>query len=880
LPEQVFHSNVPITQGNQIYLERPQIDRLLEQAVQGRVVTVTAGTGYGKTHSVYSFVRKCNVVTTWMQLSERDNISERFWENFVTAVRVISKETAHQLAKIGFPESERQFERCIEFLWETGPTAKYIYVYDDLHLICEPAVLRFMQQTFTTMFPNIVFILISRSNPSVNLIKLVSKGLLASMTEEELRFSHEEMVEYFRIQNLNPSPRTAAAIYKDTEGWAFAIHLAGLSLKNARSGTEYVHHALRSNIFKLVESEILRTASPGLRKFLIKLSLIDHLAPDLLQKIAEDPGSGKEPDSDHGNALIAGMAAIGSFIRFDTYINAYRIHHLLLEYLSGRQDELTEEEKRAVYAMAAKWCAENGQKRDAISYYEKTGDYTGLIGVIYTAVPLIIPNAIAKTLLDILERAPREVFDQNALVNIVYNRCLVAMERFEEAEARIREDIFRFRTLPSSPFGFRALAGLYNLLGFIGLVTSTHTRNYDYPSYFEKGRCYTALSGHEAKPPVSVMSLSAYVCRVHSPERGEMEKYIAALTAMVPFVADSLGGCCWGMDVLARAELAFFREDIVTAESLAREALERACQRDQYEIGNRALFFLLRISLARGEYGAIVDILKQLESQLELIYYIDRFTFFDIVIGWFYTQTGQGEKTASWIKNDFEVSDLNSMVQGLESLVRARYHFTEKCYSAALASLDTREEGYGMGAYVMGRLEMKTLEAVCLYQLKEKEEAYRALAEAYELAFPNTFTMPFIELGKDMRALTEAALKDNVTAVPRDWLEQIRLKASAYAKKLFAVTEKCRPAGVRCGGCQVSLSPRELNILTGLSQGLTRAELAKASEISVNTVKSVIRSVYNKLVAINRADAVRIATSLGLLGGNGKNDGFNKKSVS
>jgi LuxR family maltose regulon positive regulatory protein len=411
------------------------------------------------------------------------------------------------------------------------------------------------------------------------------------------------------------------------------------------------------------------------------------------------------------------------------------------------------------------------------------------------------------------------------------------------------------------------------------MLTSTHTRNYDYSPYFEKGKYYTTLSGHGAKPPVSVMFLSSYVCRVHSPEKGEMEKYIAALSATVPFVADSLGGCCWGMDVLARAELAFFREDITAAENFTREALERARQRDQYEIGNRALFFLLRISLARGEYEAIVNILNQLESQLELIYYIDRFTLFDIVISWFYTQTGQSEKTASWIKNDFEVSDLNSMVRGMESLVRARYHFAEKRYSVALASLDTREDGYGVGAYAMGKLEIKTLEAVCLYQLKDKEGAYRALAEAYELALPNNFVMPFIELGKDMRALTDAALKDNAAVVPGDWLEQIRLKASAYAKKLFVVVEKYRPAGVRCGGHQVSLSSRELDILIGLSQGLTRVELAKASEISVNTVKSVIRSVYNKLAAINRADAVRIATASGLLGRNGKSDDSDKKQV-
>jgi LuxR family maltose regulon positive regulatory protein len=125
--------------------------------------------------------------------------------------------------------------------------------------------------------------------------------------------------------------------------------------------------------------------------------------------------------------------------------------------------------------------------------------------------------------------------------------------------------------------------------------------------------------------------------------------------------------------------------------------------------------------------------------------------------------------------------------------------------------------------------------------------------------------MPFAELGKDMRTLVSAALKDRATAIPRDRLEKIRNNASVYAKKLFAVAEKFNPppsGSIAAGSMAASLSPRELDVLTGLSQGLTREEIAEASSISPNTVKSVIRSVYNKLGALNRADAVRLATGL------------------
>ncbi|MDR1929653.1 MAG: helix-turn-helix transcriptional regulator, partial [Treponema sp.] len=103
MPDKTFQSNVLLSPGNQIYLVRPQIDLLLEKAVRNSVVIVCAGAGYGKTQAVYSFVRKYRVLTSWMQLSERDNIGERFWENFIATVTLVNKKAAGKLGKIEFP---------------------------------------------------------------------------------------------------------------------------------------------------------------------------------------------------------------------------------------------------------------------------------------------------------------------------------------------------------------------------------------------------------------------------------------------------------------------------------------------------------------------------------------------------------------------------------------------------------------------------------------------------------------------------------------------------------------------------------------------------------------------------------------------------------
>jgi LuxR family maltose regulon positive regulatory protein len=858
---QLFHSNVSFVQGNQVYLERPQIERLLEKAVEKPLITVVAGAGYGKTHSVYSFLRGYSAYITWIQLSERDNIGERFWENFTTTVRVVNPEAAAKLAGTRFPETERQFEHYIAVpSEEVNPGKKYVFVYDDFHLIQNKAVLKFLERSITSPFPNITSILISRSDPSINLMNFLSKGFLTQITEDELRFSREEMDTYFRIQNIFISPQVSSRIYRDTEGWAFAIHLAGLSLKNAPAGTEYVPQAMRSNIFRLIEQEIIAGISVPLRKFLIKLSLIDHLAPELLREIAND-----SPE------VIAEMEAIGSFIQFDTYINTYRIHHLFMEYLSGKQDELSEEEKQDIWTKTAVWCAENNQKIDTINYYEKAGNYVKLIDIIYTTLPLMLPNNIARMLLEVFDRAPPRIYDEIPQASFTYTRFFMCLEMFDKATDELWKIINRLELghsdgLPLSPAAHRALAGCYRNLGLVGIFTSLYTRDYGFTTHFEKALDHARQSGYQPGPPISVSPLSSYVNR-SGDEKGEPERYLAALEKSVPFISASMNGATWGMDDLGWGELAMFRGDSAAAEPLLRDALRKAREKEQYEIENRALFYLLRLAILRGNAEEIPEFLKQLEGQLELPFFLNRFIYHDIVTGWFYIQTGRLDKPAPWLKDDFEESDLNSINSGLEILVKAKYHYAEKHYPAAIAVLKYREKKYGIWAFLMGKIVMLALESVCHYHLHNKKEAYRTLEEAYTLAEPNGLYLPFTELGKDMRTLASAALRDNATAIPRDRLEKIRNNASAYAKKLFAVAEQYNPPAPKraAGSIAASLSPRESGVLTGLSQGLTREEIAEASNISLNTVKSVIRNVYNKLGALNRADAVRIATASGLL---------------
>ncbi len=64
---------------------------------------------------------------------------------------------------------------------------------------------------------------------------------------------------------------------------------------------------------------------------------------------------------------------------------------------------------------------------------------------------------------------------------------------------------------------------------------------------------------------------------------------------------------------------------------------------------------------------------------------------------------------------------------------------------------------------------------------------------------------------------------------------------------------------------RVTLTRREAVVLTELVRGNGARDIAERLHVSPNTVKSQLRSLYRKLGAQSRAEALAIATELGLI---------------
>ncbi|MDR0451427.1 MAG: LuxR C-terminal-related transcriptional regulator [Treponema sp.] len=875
-PNSFFYGNAPAIPENQICLERPRLYQCFEKALDSTLITVVAGSGYGKSYAVYLFLRRTNLHSVWIQLSKRDNLTARFWENISGTVASLNPDVGAALREQGFPGSQQQFDRYLALVERIMvPGRNYVLVLDDFHLLDSAQVMRFVEWHAASPLFNFRTIVISRTRPPLDLISLDAKGLVSEITADDLRFSEEEIDEYYKLQNIVMPPGELKQLYLDTEGWAMALSVIAQNIRNHGGRPVYSSSGTEMAAFERIEENHFSEMPEDLRKFLIKLSLIEHWPRELLEKIAA------------GKKLIDAMENISPFIRYDAYRNSYLIHHLFREFLKKKKGELSEAEMREIYNASAEWCVKNNQLMDAALDYERARNYHGF-RLLIDSLPLKIADQMTEFLLKILDRllSDAELISRDSIEDLLVLRhkarpkFLLALGRLDESAACSREAIAQFENLPPGPVRSWILANAYINLGIVAILSSMVTKHYNFAPYFEKSLEYAVTFPQSAlniKIPRIHGSVYAYICRVGYPaEKGEFEKFIDAFVPAASLAGAIVDGFFCGLDILARAEVAYYRGDLLNAETFALQSVYKARQKKQHETESGGLFYLLRLGLHAGDAAKIREVLRQMEAQLGIREYFNRFVIYDINTGWFHAHTGllslQSEGGPfSEFKSDYTFDNLNAIFYSAQkALVKAKNFYALRQYSAALRVLDDFDEKKNeIGDFVLARIDRAVLRAVCLCRRDTAEnagpadagpeEALRALEEAYEMAAPNSLDMPCIEHGKDMQFLTGIALGCRSCSIPRPWLEMIRNKASIYGKNLLLALEQQKAPGPEQ---MPYLSWREKEVLRAISRGWNRERIAESLAMSVNTVKAEISSVYAKLGAQNRADAVRIAAKL------------------
>jgi len=198
-----------------------------------------------------------------------------------------------------------------------------------------------------------------------------------------------------------------------------------------------------------------------------------------------------------------------------------------------------------------------------------------------------------------------------------------------------------------------------------------------------------------------------------------------------------------------------------------------------------------------------------------------------------------------------------------ELVVSLNIYMALKKYDLMLAVLNNSSPREPQERLIFGELSLSLRGAVARIKTGDTPGAMEEFKRAYSLSFGGVFEMPFIELGKNLHPLTSAALHQTECGIPNEWLKIIDRKASIYAKKTATILNLFKhEKNIKDN---IHLTDREQEVLIDLHHGLSRDEIALNRYLSINTVKTILRSIYIKLDANNNVDAVRIALEKNLI---------------
>lgn len=820
-------------------LIRPRLDALLEKGMQFPAVVVAAGTGFGKTQAVASFLARSDYRSVWMQMTLLDNLPMRFWESFTHTVSLHRPAMGERLRELGFPDSLYKYHTFLAlFTEELYADDQFVaFVFDDFHVLENASVREFFRHFVSAHLENICLVFLTRDMDSYSL-----RSNVHVITTEELRFTPEEAESYFAQVGVEfPEAGERESLYQQTDGWPMALYLVGRLLQG-EAGQERLFRSQKT-IFSLLDKEVFARYSPRQQEFFILLSVLSSFPEGLLETFA------KQEDWDVRKALRD-----NAFITYDQQARSYYIHRIFLDFLRERQYTLPEEARRGTLDGAGAWCEQNGQPTDALDYFARAGDEEGIWRVVEGFEGARHPRDEARMLIGYMEKLSEDFRIAHPMSRIVYAALMLNNLNIAGARRQIALVLAQLEASEESAT-LDALRGeAYVVLGLISFALE----NFDFVEHFRRA---DALLPEGSRRWTGSLHLVEYsnALNILGVESGEVEKSLQGYAEGMPYVYRVLHGAGYGLEHLASAEAAFLRAEMRPAEREAYTALHLGEEKQQSDIVDNALFLLLRIFLALGDDRRIGEIMRRLKEEKGQWDGVP-----DIARGWLYTEIGEPGRVAGWILHDQDGKQPPVSVDK-DTLLRVRCLIEDKSYYEALAVLGQLEKIFQKRNTLISMIYARVYRGIAHYQMDEQESAVLAIGNAYALAQGNGLIMPFIEYGHRTRSLLDymrRRAKDGPQAdgVPPAWLDLVHTKASTYAKRhafIAAKFAKDAPA--------FSITAREADLLRNLSQGLTREEIAESMYVSPNTVKSMLKNVYSKIGAINSADAVRIALGAKLI---------------
>ena len=902
-------------------LERPRVDALFEQASRYTLVAVVAGPGYGKTIAIDRFMSSSPRQSMLLNIGPFDSDIGLIWREFVRCVEAKRPDFAANAARIGFPDTGQKWERVLRLLSEEAISGvpPVTFIIDDYSRLRDIGYGERLEQFANSGFRNVCLMLVSRKKASLEVAPARASSMF-QITGKDLAFTPGEVQELYRLRGCELAPSEAEAVWRRTEGWPLAVSLlAGTAAAvvhsergadggggwDAREGADAIApERLNPGIIEeLFDREYYAGYGAEVRRMFIQMSELPFFTLDIMRAAMELPEASPGKTEEAAEALRD-----NPFASNDVDARLYKLHAMYQAYLAEKRVLVDRADWAKLFFAAGESYASIGCLDEAFEMFHRCGRHDKTVGVIYKylAANYGAPRELANQFGKELSGVPPAMADLEPVVGLL--RAAVDLNNLETDRARelLAALVDRLvspaadaataagsgtqgQDMVGSAFPIRRdalLSEAHCMLGFIHVIKNDEL-------FAECFRRAEELADGGAPPPALAIARKPAIVMVgnhnfmmmNGSEPGALARMEAAVHAGFGSLNRYARGAVVGAAYLFSAEASYNKLEFAAAKRYAWRALYDAIEVGQHEVACNARVTLMRIAYLQTD---LVEIERQL---VELRGYINEHSLERLRSVYVFAESlhrlriGDMEHMDKWASSyRAEQNRTPPIMQGRERALYSNYLLRAGRYDELMAHLGQSEVFFQKRGLFTHLLDVFVFRALCHWMTRDEQSAVRELWHAYRMARANDIAVSFVICGSYGRQLVDYARRaqarrdaDGTEAWMGDisfdveWLDFVHRKASAFSKRLAAMLRGYSAVGtdlpipVSRQATGIRLSKREKDVLANLAKGYTRQDIADASGISVNTAKSTITNVYNKLGAVNRADAVRIAASLGIL---------------
>ncbi len=264
------------------------------------IFLVTGQAAQGKSTLVASFLDREQQACLWCHLTPEASDHTTLFDIFINGIHQLFKQRQNQqtgktsgMENIHIPQTtlgtRQDLFRQIETLTLIFEQIDFPLnlVLDDMEAL-DPGGSAFalIEQLIQAPPRGIRFFLVSRTLPPLNLPQLKINQTLFALNNEDLAFTLDETLAFFRRKN-SMGPEDIEKICTITDGWAGGLVLVSESLRRTQNLENLPGH-LSSEAFSYFSREIYNTLPPETRRFLMQTSIFDLLETRILKEFFID----------------------------------------------------------------------------------------------------------------------------------------------------------------------------------------------------------------------------------------------------------------------------------------------------------------------------------------------------------------------------------------------------------------------------------------------------------------------------------------------------------------------------------------------------------------------------------------------------------------